>query len=182
MKKTTLIALAFLFSSQTAFTAEAPERNYVEGDGTLNFTCEDSNSKTSPNNKFHFTLMYDENSENQGFDLISDDNLATGNGDIVYKIEVSQQPLEDSKTLPEKQLLAGCTQAPLTIKQNEENEHLIEIAFQCDGDGDAGHGQITLNTEAEDINIQGDISFPEGQSDLHYPIHEDTQMSLNCTF
>ena len=179
MTKVTLTALSLLFSAQTAFAVAAPERNYVEGDGTLNLTCQDTNPEASPHNVFLLTLMYDENSENQGFDLISDDNLATGNGDLVYKMEVSQFPFVGAEILPAKQMVSGCEAAPLTVRQSKGNENELQISFECDGDGDAGYGQVTLNLE--DLTTKGNISFPEGQHDLLYPISEDTQMAVSCT-
>jgi hypothetical protein len=56
----------------------------------------------------------------------------------------------------------------------------MEIYFECAADGDAGFGTlvIDMNTAA----ITGEISFPEGQSDLNYPIPEDTTYQLDCSF
>lgn len=150
---------------------------YVEGDGTLDFVCKDTNIEAAPYNIFETTLLFDNGSGKSGFDLISDTNLASGNGDIVYKIEVRQHASAFSEEMSFPQPLKGCELAPVTISAKES---IYEIYFECAADGDRGHGSIKL--DAESGQLQGVFSFPEGQQSLRYPIVEDSTFELSCTF
>lgn len=152
---------------------------YVNGDGTLDLICKDRNEASKPYNIFDLTLMYDDSTGKDGFDLISDENLSSGNGDVVYQIKATQFPYYGAEIPAVTQEVKGCSAAPLSMTMNEEGT-AFELYFECDGDGDAGFGTITINTLTN--AVEGKISFPEGQSQLLYPIVEDTDVEVRCEF
>lgn len=175
MNKVTFIAISILFAAQTAF-ATSIENEYAEGDGTLDFICTDINTEAKPHNTFNFTLKYKKNSDRQGFDIISDDNLASMNGDIVYQIDVVQVPFMGAEIVTLTQPISGCQTAPVAIRKTSDTT--MELYYECDADGDAGFG--TLNLDLKDFSVTGEVNFPEGKSSLLYPIVEDSSFSVTC--
>ena len=160
------------------FSTQAQARDYVEGDGTLDFICTELDTNAKPHNIFDFTLMYDKDSGKSGFDLISDDNLAKGNGDLVYKMKMTQFPFFGAEIFPVEQEVQGCEFAPVSITQ--ESDTVMNIYFECDADGDAGYGNLTMNLETGVVD--GQVNFPEGKSSLIYPLQDDTEIPVSCDF
>ncbi|MCJ8278215.1 MAG: hypothetical protein HRT44_00590 [Bdellovibrionales bacterium] len=148
------------------------------GDGTLDFICTELDTNAKPHNIFDFTLMYDKDSGKSGFDLISDDNLAKGNGDLVYKMKMTQFPFFGAEIFPAVQEVQGCEFAPVSITQ--ESDTVMNIYFECDADGDAGYGNLTMNLETGVVD--GQVNFPEGKSSLIYSLQDDTEIPVSCDF
>lgn len=165
-----LKSLSLLVGLSMAVTASAAQRNYVPTDGTLDYTCTAEAAEGEVTNVFNFQMLYDTNTGKSGFELISDENLKSGNGDLVYKITVSQTPGGENLAIP------GCETA--IIKMEEKKPEVYSTYFECDADGDAGYGTIEFNTNT--FMITGEINFPEGQSSLPNPYKEDTTFKLNC--
>ena len=159
----------------TSFT-NAADKSYVEGDGSLDFTCTQDDVNARPFNIFDLTFMYDENSPKDLFDMLADDNLGSGNGDFVYQMQMTQYPYYGAEIAPFSQTVTGCEFAPmqLTVKENGN----FQIYFECDADGDAGYGEFEIDMNT--FTGTGKINFPEGKSDLMFPLIEDTEVSISC--
>ncbi len=166
-----ILAFAFTF----AINSEALERQYVSGDGGMDYTCQADVGENEVLNVFSFHLMYDANSGKSGFDLISDENLKSGNGDLIYRVAITQTA-EGIPTEPRTLPLPGCQESIIIVEQKSETR--FETYFECDADGDAGYGTLVLDTTA--LTITGEIHFPEGQSQLPYPIQDNTTFQLTC--
>jgi hypothetical protein len=182
MKKLSLITLTLVSFSAVSDVREEP--SYVEGDGGLSLQCEGSTKGSAQQNIFQLTALFDENSPRQGFDMISDENLASGNGDIVYQVSIAQTPHDGSEIISESEVIPGCELAPLQVTMNEEQTE-THIYFECDADGDAGYGNIKIDMEDEELVNpigRGQIFFPEGQRDISSPFPEDTVLDISCNF
>lgn len=156
------------------------QAKYVDGDGDFDLVCKQKDESARPYNTFQLKLMVEDSTGKNSTELLTDGtSLYSGNGDIVYEVKSVQFPSygADTPTLP--QTIIGCEAAPLSMNINA-NSTAFELYFECNGDGDAGFGLIHLNIA--DGSVVGEISFPEGQQQLLYPLMEDTKIAVECGF
>lgn len=168
-------SMSLIVALACTLTADARERKYVSGDGGMDYKCQANVGENEVSNIFDFHLMYDANSDKSGFEMISDENLKSGNGDLVYMVSVTQSA-EGLPENPSAIVVPGCKEAITIIEM--KNDTLLETYFECSADGDSGYGKIIFDTTA--FAITGEITFPEGQSQLPYPIKEGTTLQLTC--
>lgn len=142
----------------------------VKGDGTLDFTCQDKNLEAKPFSYLDFTLMYD--------DETGED---TGWPQMGFDINITQFPYFAAEIPAVTQPIPGCKFAKvITMEMVDLETGTMEINFECDADGDAGYGTVSVNPETKEI--KGEMNFPEGQGTLLFPIVEDTKIELSCEF
>lgn len=169
-------ALSLILALAFTLTADARERIYVPGDGGMDYNCSTQAIPGGPFFQFHFQLFWDSNTGKSGFEIISDENLKSGNGDLIYKIDVTQNGPVHPGMEQTRTTIPGCEEAIIIMEQKSETR--FETYFECAADGDAGFGTIVFDTTA--FVISGTITFPEGQSTLPMPIPEDTTYQLTC--
>lgn len=170
MIKKSIVLLTALMSLQSF------ARNYVDGDGGLDFTCSDKNVNATPYNTFKFQMFYDSEAD-IGLGNF-DDVLKSGDGTVVYQVSVAQAPSFGAEAT-QNVVMSGCSRAPLKMIPAEESLS-SEIFFECDGDGDAGYGQIFMDLEND--KVEGEIKFPNGKLNLQYPIEDETTIEMKCEF
>lgn len=142
--------------------------DYKKGDGTLDFVCSPVDIlNAKPVNYFDLTLMYD-----------ADTGPSLEDTDLGYKMQVTQYPFFGAEILSLPQDVRGCEFAELSME--DKGDSVIELYFECDGDGDAGYGSLTVDMGKD--TVEGSINFPEGQSSLMYPLEEDTNVDVSCSF
>ncbi len=158
---------------------------YDKTDGTMDFICEQDSSDQETTaigsyNYFKFNMFIKQGAK---IDIFSDDEFATGNGDVVYDISITQFPFKGAEIPAQEMPLKSCQKAPVTTTTLQDNDMtFVNISFECDGDGDGGYGQLMLKQEDMfDFTITGEITFPEGSSNLFLPFKEETKIKLNCS-
>jgi len=132
----------------------------------LNLTCRDKDASAEPYNVFDFSLGFN--------DLEADDSNAEN---AVSPLRATQFPTFDSNIESTPQNIKGCDSSSLTMNFNNETGGFI-LNFECSNKTVSAK----INMNSQNGRMDGEIYFLKPQSELPFPLTEDTQISVFCDF
>ena len=105
------------------------------------------------------------------------ENMQSGNGDFAVSLSVMQSEEGSEDLVVPEQLLEGCQKVKSFIQEEDQSVWY----FDCAGDGDAGTGSMARVSDGQGGDkVEAKVEFPEGKSDLSYPIANGAAFELSC--